>query len=59
MVILVHINDIKYNANILRLFRDYAAAILSTLLESFLVMDVDLKVVTTNQFFYEAFQVKA
>jgi two-component system CheB/CheR fusion protein len=31
----------------------------STLQESLVVMDVDLKVVTANQFFYEAFQVEA
>jgi two-component system CheB/CheR fusion protein len=59
VVILVDIDDIKRNANILKSFREYAAAIVSTVRESLVVMDVDLKVVTANQFFYEAFQVGA
>jgi two-component system CheB/CheR fusion protein len=58
VVILVHIDDIKHNANVLTSFRDYATVIVSTLRESLVVMDVDLKVVTANQFFYEAFQVE-
>ncbi len=59
VVILVDIDDIKRNANILKSFRDYAAAIVSTVRESLVVMDVDLKVVTANQFFYEAFHLGA
>ncbi|WP_413172274.1 chemotaxis protein CheB [Anabaena azotica] len=58
VVILVDIDDIKRNANILKSFRDYAEAIVSTVRESLVVMDVDLKVLSANQFFYEVFQVE-
>ncbi|MBD2139664.1 PAS domain-containing protein [Anabaena sp. FACHB-1237] len=57
VVVLVDIDALKRTAEELRLSRDYAEAIVSTVRESLVVLDVNLRVVTANKFFYDTFQV--
>ncbi len=57
VVILVDIDAIKDSAKQLRVSIDYAQAIVDTMRESLVVLDVDLRVISANQFFYETFQI--
>jgi len=59
VVVLVDIDDLKRSSEQLKASRDYAAAIVSTVRESLVVLDTDLRIVSANQFFYEAFQLVA
>ncbi|MFM2064185.1 MAG: hypothetical protein RLZZ507_3856 [Cyanobacteriota bacterium] len=55
VVVLVDIDILKRSAEQLRASRDYAEAIVDTVRESLVVLDVNLRVVTANRFFYETF----
>ncbi|WP_084386946.1 chemotaxis protein CheB [Anabaena sp. CA = ATCC 33047] len=57
VVVLVDINALKQSAEELRVSRDYAEAIVGTVRQSLVVLDVNLRVVTANQFFYDTFMV--
>jgi two-component system CheB/CheR fusion protein len=57
VVVLVDIDAIKRSAEKLRASRNYAEAIVNTVRQSLVVLDVNLQVVTANQFFYDTFQV--
>ncbi|MBD2145500.1 chemotaxis protein CheB [Sphaerospermopsis sp. FACHB-1194] len=57
VVILVDIDAIKRTAEQLRASRDYAEAIVDTVRQSLVVLDMNLRVVSGNQFFYDTFQV--
>ncbi|WP_353929709.1 CheR family methyltransferase [Okeanomitos corallinicola TIOX110] len=57
VVVLVDIDAIKRSAEQLRASRDYAETIVDTVRQSLVVLDVDLRVITANQFFYDTFQV--
>jgi two-component system CheB/CheR fusion protein len=56
VVVLVDIDDLKLSSEQLKASRDYAAAIVSTVRESLVVLDRELRVVSANEFFYEAFR---
>ncbi|WP_414543438.1 ATP-binding protein [Nostoc sp. CCY0012] len=56
VVVLVEIDDLKRSAEKLRASRDYAEAIVDTVRESLVVLNVDLQVVRANRSFYETFQ---
>ncbi|OUL24916.1 chemotaxis protein CheB [Nostoc sp. 106C] len=57
VVVLVDIDALKRSAEQLRASRDYAEAIVDTVRESIVVLDLDLRVVKANRCFYETFQV--
>lgn len=57
VVVLVEIDALKRSAEQIRASRDYAQAIVDTMRESLVVLGVDLRVISANQFFYETFQV--
>jgi two-component system CheB/CheR fusion protein len=57
VVLLVDIDALKRSSEQLRASRDYAQAIVSTVRQSLVVLDINLRVITANQFFYETFQV--
>ncbi|MBK1990604.1 PAS domain-containing protein [Sphaerospermopsis aphanizomenoides BCCUSP55] len=57
VVVLVDINALKDSAEQLRASRDYAEAIVDTVRQSLVVLDMNLQVVTANQFFYDTFMV--
>ncbi|MBD2344207.1 chemotaxis protein CheB [Anabaena subtropica] len=57
VVVLVDIDALKRSTEELRASKDYAEAIVATIRESLVVLDIDLQVITANQFFYEKFQV--
>lgn len=57
VVILLDIDAIKRTAEKLRASRDYAEAIVDTVRQSLVVLDIDLRVISGNQFFYDTFQV--
>ncbi|RCJ31652.1 ATPase [Nostoc minutum NIES-26] len=57
VVVLVDINALKRSAEQVRASRDYAEAIVDTVRESLVVLNLDLRVITANQSFYETFQV--
>lgn len=57
VVVLVDIHALKQSAEELRVSRDYAEAIVGTVRQSLVVLDVNLRVVTANQFFYDTFMV--
>jgi len=57
VVVLVDIHGLKQSAEELRASRDYAEAIVSTVRQSLVVLDINLRVVTANQFFYDTFMV--
>ncbi|BAY60076.1 signal transduction histidine hinase [Calothrix brevissima NIES-22] len=57
VVVLVDIDALKRSAEQLRASRDYAEAIVDTVRESIVVLDLDLRVVKANRSFYETFQV--
>ncbi|MBD2338036.1 PAS domain-containing protein [Calothrix sp. FACHB-156] len=57
VVVLVDIDELKRSTEQLRASRDYAEAIVDTVRESILVLDLDLRVMRANRFFYETFQV--
>jgi two-component system CheB/CheR fusion protein len=57
VVVLVDIDALKRSTEQLRASRDYAEAIVETVRESLVVLDVGLRVITANRFFYETFQV--
>jgi two-component system CheB/CheR fusion protein len=56
VVVLVEIDALKRSAERLRASRDYAEAIIDTVRESLIVLNVDLQVVRANRSFYETFQ---
>jgi signal transduction histidine kinase len=56
-VVLVDIDELKRSAERLTQARDYAEAIVETVREPLLVLNLDLRVVTANHSFYETFQV--
>ena len=57
VVVLVEIDALKRSTEQLREARDYAEAIVQTVRESLLVLNVELQVVKANQPFYDTFQV--
>ncbi|AHJ29823.1 ATP-binding protein [Nodularia spumigena CS-584] len=57
VVILVDIDDLKRSSEQLRTSRDYVQAIVDTMRESLVVLDVNLRVISANEFFYDTFQV--
>ncbi|BAY28216.1 signal transduction histidine hinase [Nostoc carneum NIES-2107] len=57
VVVLVDIDGLKRSTEQLRASRDYAEAIVDTVRESILVLDLDLRVVKANRSFYENFEV--
>ncbi|BAB78082.1 two-component hybrid sensor and regulator [Nostoc sp. PCC 7120 = FACHB-418] len=57
VVVLVDIDALKRSTEELRASKDYAEAIVATIRESLVILDIDLQVITANQFFYEKFQV--
>lgn len=57
VVLLVDIDALKRSAQQLQAARDYAEAIVETMGEPLLVLDSNLRVLTANQSFYNAFQV--
>ncbi|QIR36760.1 response regulator [Tolypothrix sp. PCC 7910] len=57
VVVLVDIDGLKRSTEQLRASRDYAEAIVDTVRESILVLDLDLRVIRANRSFYETFQV--
>ncbi|MBD2663803.1 signal transduction histidine kinase with CheB and CheR activity [Richelia sinica FACHB-800] len=57
VVVLVDIHALKQSAEELRESRDYAEAIVGTVRQSLVVLDLNLRVVTANQFFYDTFMV--
>ena len=57
VVVLVDIHGLKQSTEELRASRDYAEAIVSTVRQSLVVLDINLRVVTANQFFYDTFMV--
>jgi two-component system, chemotaxis family, CheB/CheR fusion protein len=57
VVVLVEIDALKRSAEQLRASRDYAQAIVDTMRESLVVLGMDLRVISANQFFYQTFQV--
>lgn len=59
VVVLVDIDALKRSARQIIESRDYAEAIVATVRESLVVLDINLRVITANQFFYEKFQVLA
>ncbi|WP_414562392.1 MULTISPECIES: CheR family methyltransferase [unclassified Anabaena] len=56
VVVLVEIDALKRSAEKLRASRDYAEAIIDTVRESLVVLNLDLQVVRANRSFYETFQ---
>ncbi len=57
VVILVDIDALKHSAEQLRASRDYVQAIVDTMRESLVVLNIDLQVMSANQFFYDTFQI--
>lgn len=57
VVVLVDIHDLKRSATQLIEARDYAEAIVETVREPLLVLNLDLQIITANRSFYEAFHV--
>lgn len=57
VVILVDIDDLKRSLEQLKISRDYVQAIVDTMRESLVVLDINLRVISANQFFYDKFQV--
>ncbi|MEA5578343.1 chemotaxis protein CheB [Anabaena sp. UHCC 0451] len=57
VVVLVDIDAIKRSAEKLKASRNYAEGIVNTVRQSLVVLDVNLQVITANQFFYNTFQV--
>ena len=59
VVVLVDIDPLKRQAEVLSQARDYANAIVQTVREALVVLDVNLRVVTANHQFYRLFQVSS
>ncbi|MBW4562823.1 MAG: PAS domain-containing protein [Mojavia pulchra JT2-VF2] len=57
VVVLVDINNLKRSAEQLRQSKNYAEAIVDTVRESLVVLDLNLRVISANRSFYETFQV--
>ena len=57
VVVLVDIDELKRSAERFTQARDYAEAIVETVREPLLVLNLDLRVITANHSFYETFQV--
>lgn len=57
ILFLVDVHDLKQALDLVEEQREYAQAIISTIGESLLVLDSDLRVITANNFFYETFKV--
>jgi two-component system, chemotaxis family, CheB/CheR fusion protein len=57
VVVLVDIDGLKRSTEQLRASRNYAEAIVDTVRESIVVLDLNLRVVKANRSFYETFQV--
>lgn len=57
VVVLVDIDALKRSAEQLKASRDYAEAIVDTVRESLVVLNLDLRVITANRSFYETFEV--
>lgn len=57
VVVLVEIDALKRTMEQLRESRDYAQAIVETVREPLLVLNLDLQAITANRSFYETFQV--
>ncbi|MBS3028368.1 MAG: PAS domain-containing protein [Dolichospermum sp. DET50] len=57
VVVVVDIDELKHGADQLIASRDYSEAIVDTVRQSLVVLDIDLRVVTANQFFYDTFRV--
>ncbi|HYW19642.1 MAG TPA: chemotaxis protein CheB [Nodularia sp. (in: cyanobacteria)] len=57
VVILVDIDDLKRSSEEIKTSRDYVQAIVDTMREPLMVLDVNLRVISANQFFYDTFQV--
>lgn len=58
VVILVDIDALKHTTEQLRASRDYVQAIVDTMRESLVVLNINLRVISANQFFYETFEVE-
>jgi two-component system CheB/CheR fusion protein len=56
VVVLVDIDGLKRGVEQLRASRDYAEAIVDTVRESLLVLNLDLRVIRANRSFYETFR---
>lgn len=59
VVVLVDIDALKRSADQLRASRDYAEAIVDTVRESIVVLNLDLRVIRANRSFYETFNLVA
>ncbi|MFM2304122.1 MAG: hypothetical protein RLZZ135_1532, partial [Cyanobacteriota bacterium] len=57
VVVLVEIDALKRSMEQLRASRDYAEAIVETVREPLLVLNLDLRAIAANRSFYETFQV--
>jgi two-component system, chemotaxis family, CheB/CheR fusion protein len=57
VLVLVDIDDLKRSTAQLMAARDYAEAIVETVREPLIVLNQDLRVITTNRSFYDTFQV--
>jgi two-component system CheB/CheR fusion protein len=57
VVVLVEIDALKRSSEKLKASRDYVQAIVDTMRESLVVLDVNLRVMSANQCFYDTFQV--
>lgn len=58
VLVLVDIDAFKRGSEELRASRDYAEAIVSTVRQSLVVLDAELRVITCNQFFYDTFRIE-
>jgi two-component system, chemotaxis family, CheB/CheR fusion protein len=56
VVVLVDIDALKHSTQQLRAAKDYAEAIVDTVRESIVVLNLDLEVIRANRSFYEIFQ---
>ena len=58
VLVLVDIDNLKHSNSQLMEARDYAEAIVETVREPLLVLNLDLRVITANRSFYNTFQVR-
>lgn len=56
VVVLIDITEIKFSSERIKASRDYAEAIVDTVQQSLMVLDVDLRVISANRYFYDTFQ---
>ncbi|TAE54275.1 MAG: PAS domain-containing protein, partial [Nostocales cyanobacterium] len=55
VLVLIDITEIKFSSERIRASRDYAEAIVDTVKQSLVVLDVNLRVISANRYFYETF----